>query len=116
MDKKVQFQWHLLTSVVLLNIRVKAENCIECFYFSDVRCIKKNCSTLALPHKLVYTDYKRRRKCAYCEMKKVKTYSGNDVYSYFMCRACDVVLCQSMRNCFVEYHKYIAEKIDKSQG
>lgn len=55
-------------------------------------------------HKLVSTEGKKLRGCAYCNFYKVKTKSGWGVYTRHKCEACDVPLCKKVRPCFYLYH------------
>lgn len=64
-----------------------------------------------LQHKLVHTKNKRLRKCANCWYKNVKTYGGHAVTSYFMCQACGVPLCKTMRKCFLEFHTLLEQGV-----
>ena len=77
------------------------------YFLSDNAQNRTDSSRSVQQHKLVYTEERRLRKCVYCHMKNVKTYSGHAVTSYFRCQACDVPLCKTMRNCFIDFHKLI---------
>lgn len=55
-------------------------------------------------------DKTKRKLCAYCQLKKIK--SGNPPKtprSYFKCVTCDVPLCVNERGCFNLYHKLLQE-------
>jgi hypothetical protein len=68
-----------------------------------------------LQHKFVHTKNKRLRKCANCSFKNVKTYGGHPVTSYFMCQACGVPLCKTMRKCFQEFHTLLEHGIKSNR-
>lgn len=58
-----------------------------------------------ISHKLVSTEGKKLRGCAYCNYYKVKTKSGWGVYTRHKCEACNVPLCKKVRPCFFLYHE-----------
>lgn len=87
-------------------------------FLSDTFLSKMGSSIPGLQHKLVHTKDKRLRKCANCLFKNVKTYGGHPVTSYFVCQACGVPLCKTMRKCFHEFHTLLehGKKSDKRKS
>ncbi|XP_069132885.1 uncharacterized protein [Argopecten irradians] len=63
-------------------------------------------------HKLVYTIDKKYKPCVFCQINKKKTKSGWYAYSYYKCDKCDIPLCKGSRDCFHQYHKFLAVNKD----
>lgn len=60
-------------------------------------------------HRLVHNEGYKYRLCVHCQFNKIKTKSGWRVYTHFKCEKCNVPLCTQKRDCFLLYHKLIAE-------
>lgn len=59
------------------------------------------------PHRLVSTDFSKRKYCVVCQSMRNKTAGGYRVQTVFKCGVCNVPLCRSNRNCFFMFHKDI---------
>ena len=55
-----------------------------------------------------------KKACAFCDINRLKTKSGWQIKSYFKCKACDVPLCKSNKECFMKYHELRLEQPDVS--
>lgn len=67
-------------------------------------------------HIQVHNEGNKRKVCAYCNMKRLKTKSGYRVYTTFKCLACNIPLCNIERGCFENYHKELISQMGNITG
>lgn len=67
-------------------------------------------------HIQVHTEGNKRKVCAFCNMKRLKTKSGYRVYTTFKCLACNIPLCNIERGCFEHYHRELIAHMGMVSG
>lgn len=70
-------------------------------------------------HRIILSEDKKLRNCAFCQLQEVKNKSGGCVRTRNLCEACNVPLCRGQltdRNCFQLYHDFICKVQQRLSG